>query len=77
MISLNVAYSTGELGIGLFTGRIGLILASWFLSLGVNNAEVLCVGLVSVAVSMLFMPLFKATGSVLPQMAPPNIRLQH
>ncbi|GKV34540.1 hypothetical protein SLEP1_g42906 [Rubroshorea leprosula] len=55
----------------------GLILASWFLSLGVNNAEVLCVGLVSVAVSMLFMPLFKATGSVLPQMAPPNIRLQH
>ncbi|GLT96186.1 hypothetical protein SLE2022_138290 [Rubroshorea leprosula] len=53
--------------------KSGLILASWFLSLGVNNAEFFCVGLVSVAVFMLVMPLFKATGSVLPQMAPPNI----
>ncbi|XVF07373.1 hypothetical protein REPUB_Repub06bG0133000 [Reevesia pubescens] len=51
----------------------GLILASWFLSLGVNNAEVLCLGLVSGAVFMLVMPLFKATGGVLIQMAPPNI----
>ncbi|GLT38603.1 hypothetical protein SLA2020_128410 [Shorea laevis] len=51
----------------------GLILASWFLSLGVNNAEVLCLGLVSVAVFMLVMPLFKATGGVLLQIAPPNI----
>ncbi|TYI98580.1 hypothetical protein E1A91_D01G224500v1 [Gossypium mustelinum] len=51
----------------------GLILASWFLSLGVNNAEVLCLGLVSVAVFMLVMPLFKASGGVLLQMAPPNI----
>ncbi|GMJ02296.1 metal transport protein 5 [Hibiscus trionum] len=51
----------------------GLILASWFLSLGVNNAEVLCLGLVSVAVFMLVMPLFKATGGILLQMAPPNI----
>ncbi|XVE75726.1 hypothetical protein DITRI_Ditri12bG0115700 [Diplodiscus trichospermus] len=51
----------------------GLILASWFLSLGVNNAEVLCLGLVSGAVFMLVMPLFKATGGVLLQMAPPNI----
>ncbi|KAL9291102.1 Metal tolerance protein C2 [Arabidopsis thaliana] len=51
----------------------GLILASWLLSLGVENAEVLCLGLVSVTVFMLVMPLFKATGGVLLQMAPPNI----
>lgn len=51
----------------------GLILASWFLSLGVNNAEVLCLGLVSGAVFMLVMPLFKASGGVLLQMAPPNV----
>ncbi|KAL4606881.1 hypothetical protein ACB092_09G135700 [Castanea dentata] len=51
----------------------GLILASWFLSLGVQNAEVLCLGLVSVAVFMLVMPLFKATGGILLQMAPLSI----
>ncbi|KAL3831072.1 hypothetical protein ACJIZ3_019874 [Penstemon smallii] len=51
----------------------GLILASWLLTLGVNNAEVLCLGLVSVTVFMLVMPLFKATGGVLLQTAPPNI----
>ncbi|KAG8371845.1 hypothetical protein BUALT_Bualt12G0005400 [Buddleja alternifolia] len=51
----------------------GLILASWLLSLGVKNAEVLCLGLVSVTVFMLVMPLFKASGGVLLQMAPPNI----
>ncbi|KAG6429032.1 hypothetical protein SASPL_107071 [Salvia splendens] len=51
----------------------GLILASWMLSLGVANAEVLCLGLVSVTVFMLVMPLFKATGGVLLQMAPPSI----
>ncbi|XP_022766815.1 metal tolerance protein C2-like isoform X2 [Durio zibethinus] len=39
----------------------------------VNNAEVLCLGLVSGAVFMLVMPLFKASGGVLLQMAPPNI----
>ncbi|KAL3846210.1 hypothetical protein ACJIZ3_003613 [Penstemon smallii] len=41
--------------------------------LHVNNAEVLCLGLVSVTVFMLVMPLFKATGGVLLQTAPPNI----
>lgn len=51
----------------------GLILASWFLSLGVQNAEVLCLGMVSVAVFMLVMPLFKVTGGILLQMAPPSI----
>lgn len=51
----------------------GLILASWFLTLGVKNAEVLCLGLVSVAVFMLVMPLFKTTGGILLQMAPPSI----
>ncbi|XP_022930157.1 metal tolerance protein C2-like isoform X5 [Cucurbita moschata] len=51
----------------------GLILASWFLSLGVQNAEVLCLGLVSVAVFMIVMPLFRATGGVLLQMVPPSI----
>lgn len=51
----------------------GLILASWFLSLGVENAEVLCLGLVSAAVVILVLPLFKATGGILLQMAPPSI----
>ncbi|KAK9123141.1 hypothetical protein Sjap_012743 [Stephania japonica] len=48
----------------------GLILASCLLTLGVKNAEVLCMGLVSVMVFMLVMPLFKATGGILLQMAP-------
>ncbi|GMJ04399.1 metal transport protein 5 [Hibiscus trionum] len=51
----------------------GLISAYWFQSLGINNAEVLCMGLVSGAVFMLVMPLFKASAGVLLQMAPPNI----
>ncbi|KAJ6827585.1 metal tolerance protein C2 [Iris pallida] len=51
----------------------GLILASWFLSLGIENAEVLCLGLVSVAVLMVILPLFQATGSLLLQMAPASI----
>ncbi|RWR72211.1 metal tolerance protein C2 isoform X1 [Cinnamomum micranthum f. kanehirae] len=51
----------------------GLILASCFLTLGVQNAEVLCMGLVSVVVFMVAMPLFKAAGGVLLQMAPPSI----
>ncbi|XP_006649212.1 metal tolerance protein C2 [Oryza brachyantha] len=51
----------------------GLILASWFLTLGVENAEVLCLGIVSVAVFMLVLPLFKATGNILLQIAPGNM----
>ncbi|XP_057438760.1 metal tolerance protein C2 [Lotus japonicus] len=51
----------------------GLIMASWLLSIGVQNAEVLCLGLVSVAVFMLAVPLFRATGGILLQMAPPSI----
>lgn len=51
----------------------GLILASWLLTLGVNNAEVLCLGLVSATVFMLVMPLFTTTGGILLQMAPPSI----
>ncbi|KAI4348785.1 hypothetical protein L6164_009463 [Bauhinia variegata] len=51
----------------------GLILASWLLSIGVQNAEVLCLGLVSVAIFMLVMPLFRATAGILLQMAPPSI----
>lgn len=51
----------------------GLILASWLLSIGVENAEVLCLGLVSVAVFILVLPLFRATGGILLQMAPPSI----
>lgn len=39
----------------------------------VQNAEVLCLGMVSVAVFMLVMPLFKVTGGILLQMAPPSI----
>ncbi|PKA66204.1 Metal tolerance protein C2 [Apostasia shenzhenica] len=51
----------------------GLILASWLLSLGIENAEVLCLGLVSVAVFMVVLPLFQATGGILLQMVPANI----
>ncbi|KAG8634360.1 metal tolerance protein C2 [Manihot esculenta] len=120
MISLNVAYSTVELGIGLFTGRVGFVSDAFHLTFGcglltfslfamaasrgkpdrvytygfdigilvsvprvycfilhfqlqVENAEVLCLGLVSVAVFVLVMPLFKSTAGVLLQMAPPSI----
>ncbi|XP_010317909.1 metal tolerance protein C2 isoform X2 [Solanum lycopersicum] len=51
----------------------GLILASWLLTLGVKNAEVLCLGLVSATVFFLVMPLFRTTGGILLQMAPPRI----
>ncbi|KAK9055444.1 hypothetical protein SSX86_026527 [Deinandra increscens subsp. villosa] len=51
----------------------GLILASCLLSLGVDNAEVLCLGLVSFTVFMLAMPLFKTSGGILLQEAPPSI----
>jgi zinc transporter 5/7 len=51
----------------------GLIMASWLLSLGVKNAEVLCLGVVSVSIFMIVMPLFKATGAILLQSAPPTI----
>ncbi|XP_027349397.1 metal tolerance protein C2 [Abrus precatorius] len=51
----------------------GLILASWLLSIGVQNAEVLCLGLVSAAVFILVLPLFRATGGILLQMSPPSI----
>lgn len=39
----------------------------------VENAEVLCLGLVSIAVFMVVMPLFRATGSILLQMAPTSV----
>eukprot|EP00250_Pteridium_aquilinum_P035721 c9863_g1_i1 orf=66-1472(+) len=48
----------------------GLILASWLLTLGVKNAETLCLGLVAVAVFLVVMPLFKAAAGVLLQMTP-------
>ncbi|XP_043690472.1 metal tolerance protein C2-like [Telopea speciosissima] len=51
----------------------GLVLASWLLTLGVKNAEVLCLGLVSATVFILVMPLFRTTGGILLQMAPPKI----
>eukprot|EP01018_Ginkgo_biloba_P028805 Gb_09728 [translate_table: standard] len=51
----------------------GLILASWLLTLGIKNAEMLCLGLVSVAVFIVVMPLFKATAGILLQMAPSGI----
>lgn len=44
-----------------------------YLVFRVKNAEVLCLGLVSVAVFMLVLPLFKTTGGILLQMAPPSI----
>ncbi|PRQ51518.1 putative cation efflux protein [Rosa chinensis] len=34
LISLNVAYSTAELCIGLFTGRVGLVLDAFHLTFG-------------------------------------------
>ncbi|WMV19342.1 hypothetical protein MTR67_012727 [Solanum verrucosum] len=39
----------------------------------VKNAEVLCLGLVSATVFFLVMPLFRTTGGILLQMAPPRI----
>ncbi|KAM3320379.1 metal tolerance protein C2 isoform X1 [Capsicum chacoense] len=51
----------------------GLILASWLLTLGVKNAEVLCLGLVSATIFLLVVPLFRTTGGILLQMAPPRI----
>ncbi|PKU82061.1 Metal tolerance protein C2 [Dendrobium catenatum] len=51
----------------------GLVLASWLLSLGVENAEVLCLGLVSAAVFVVILPLFRATGGVLLQQVPANV----
>ncbi|KAI5065933.1 hypothetical protein GOP47_0018557 [Adiantum capillus-veneris] len=51
----------------------GLILASWLLTLGVKNAETLCLGLVAIAVFLVVMPLFKATAGVLSQMTPASM----
>ncbi|XP_078442524.1 cation efflux family protein [Wolffia australiana] len=51
----------------------GLLLASWFLTLGVENAEVLCLGLVSIAIFMVAIPLFRSTGSTLLQAAPTKV----
>ncbi|CAM6098411.1 unnamed protein product [Calypogeia fissa] len=51
----------------------GVVLASWLLALGVRYAETLCLGLVAVAIFMTTIPLFKASGGVLLQMAPPGI----
>jgi hypothetical protein len=42
-------------------------------SRSVENAEVVCLGIVSVAVFMLVLPLFKATGNILLQVAPGNV----
>jgi zinc transporter 5/7 len=51
----------------------GLILASWLLTLGVKNAEMLCLGLVSIAIFIVVMPLFKAAAGILLQTAPSGI----
>lgn len=51
----------------------GLVLASWLLSLGIENAEVLCLGLVSAAVFVVILPLFRATSGVLLQQVPANV----
>ncbi|GLT96190.1 hypothetical protein SLE2022_138330 [Rubroshorea leprosula] len=41
MISLNVGYSTGELGIGQFTGRISLVSAPFHLTFGFGRLSTL------------------------------------
>ncbi|KAG0484946.1 hypothetical protein HPP92_009025 [Vanilla planifolia] len=51
----------------------GLVLASWLLSLGIENAEALCLGLVSAAVFMVALPLFRASGGILLQKVPANV----
>lgn len=51
----------------------GLILASWLLSLGIKNAEMLCLGLVSITIFIVVMPLFKAAAGILLQTAPSGI----
>lgn len=51
----------------------GLILASWLLTLGIKNAEMLCLGLVSIAIFTVVMPLFKTAAGILLQTAPSGI----
>ncbi|CAK9206290.1 unnamed protein product [Sphagnum troendelagicum] len=48
----------------------GVVLASWLLTFGIANAETICLGLVAVTVFFTTLPLFKAAGGVLLQMAP-------
>ncbi|KAI5407177.1 hypothetical protein KIW84_053431 [Lathyrus oleraceus] len=55
---LNVSAAT-NLFVNLIGVCAGLILASWLLSIGVENAEVSCLGLVSVAASFVAMGLNK------------------
>lgn len=61
-------------GFSLFTSFDSSVVYQFFSShYRVDNAEVLCLGIVSAAVLMLVLPLFKATGGILLQMAPPSI----
>ncbi|GJP48627.1 hypothetical protein CLOM_g7918 [Closterium sp. NIES-68] len=51
----------------------GVVLASWFIAMGVYSAEAICLGLVSLAVLVLALPLVHSSGNLLLQMAPAGI----
>eukprot|EP00850_Spirogloea_muscicola_P019447 SM000190S04883 [mRNA] locus=s190:111107:114584:- [translate_table: standard] len=51
----------------------GIILASWFLAVGFEYAETLCLGLVAAVILAMTLPLLKASGGLLLQMAPAGI----
>lgn len=59
--------------IHIMKGKVSIIISQIVGSFRVDNAEVLCLGLVSFTVFMLAMPLFKTSGGVLLQEAPPSI----
>ncbi|KAF2289498.1 hypothetical protein GH714_036675 [Hevea brasiliensis] len=60
-----------DIGILVFVPRVCCFIFHFLPQ--VDNAKVLCLGLVSVAVFMLVMLLFKSTAGILLQMAPPSI----
>ncbi|CAI5519541.1 unnamed protein product, partial [Closterium sp. Naga37s-1] len=51
----------------------GVVLASWFIAIGVYSAEAICLGLVSLTVLVLALPLVQSSGNLLLQMAPAGI----
>ncbi|GBG76878.1 hypothetical protein CBR_g23093 [Chara braunii] len=52
----------------------GVILASWLLAMGVENAETIVLGLVAGIILMITFPLFCASGNILLQSRPPRVQ---
>jgi hypothetical protein len=77
---VDTSFLASFIGVNLFCEFSMTIFFSLYLlaflpytSRSVENAEVVCLGIVSVAVFMLVLPLFKATGNILLQIAPGNV----